>query len=229
MEGVYNSAERAVLGEGEGASGSWEAGTEEVAGNSWSRSQSVRVLQAVVEIVGNLGEEVGFDGGEGVEENMGVWVELEGAGADIAGRVEVQVHEERKVGVDRGSVVGIGHTVALGDGEEAGELVEGGEVGKAVADVGVAAAANRVDDHHNRSSRTMKTAQWEDAVAGLAEEDSIVNYRYRNPAAGRDCGLRRRTSTKNNPRGAGVEGVDQGGGVVVVDCKMVVAETDFFA
>ena len=96
---------------------------------------------------------------------------------DIAEQVEVQVRVERKVGVGRWLVVGIGNTVVLGD-EEAEELVVGVGVDKTVVDVGV--AASRIDYHHNHSSRIRQTARREDAVAGLAEEDSIVSYKFRN-------------------------------------------------
>lgn len=92
--------------------------------------------------------------------------------------VGVRAHEERKVGADRQLVVGSVNTVGLEDGEEAGELVVGVRVGRAAADVGV--AASRTDYHHNHNSRTRQTAQREDAVAGLAEEDSIVNCKFRN-------------------------------------------------
>jgi hypothetical protein len=223
---VCNSAERAVFGGGEEASGSEGEGTEEVVGNSWSHFQSAHVSQAVVEIAGNLGEEVGFGGDGDVEGNMAVSVELEGAeaAAGIVERVEAQVHEEHKVGVDRRLVVGR-NTVASGD---AGELAVGAGVGRAVADVGVAVAANRIGYHHNHSSRIKQTAQREDAVAGPVGRDSIVGCNFRNQAAGRDCGLWRRTNTRNNPPGVGVEGEGQGVGAVVVDCK-VEAEKDFFA
>lgn len=179
MDEVCNLAEWAALEEAEGASGSEGTGTEGIAGNSWNHSQSERVSQAVVEIVGNLDEKVGFGGGGVAEGNKAVSVELGGAGtvAGIAEQVEVQVHEERKVGADRGLVVGIGNTVGLGD---AGELAVDVGVGKVAADVVVAVGASRIDYHHNHSSRTRQTVQREDAVAGLAEGDSIVGCNFRN-------------------------------------------------
>lgn len=141
--------------------------------------------------------------------------------------MEVQAHEERRVGADRRLAVGIGNSVVL---EDSGQLVVGVSVGvgKTVAGVGVAVGASRIDYHHNRSSRTMRTAQRVDAAAGPAEGVSIVGYRFRDQAAGRDCDLHPGTSTKNNPPGVGVEGEDQEGEAVVVDCKMK-AKKDFFA
>lgn len=177
--GVCNSVGRVVVPEeGVGALGSEGAGIEKVAENSWSHFQSARVSQAVVEIVEGL-DEVGFGGGEDVEGNTAASVELEGAAvaAGIAEQAEVQVHEERKVGADRRLVVGSGNTVALGD---AGELVVEVGVGKIAVDVGVAVAANRIDYHHNRSSRTKQTAQRVDAVVELAGRNSIVGCKPRN-------------------------------------------------
>ena len=179
VDGECNSAKPAALEGEEEASDSEGAGTEEVAGNSWSHRQNVRVSLAVVEIVGNLGEEVGFDGDEVVEGNTAVSVELGEAEAEAGTveRVEVQVHVEHKVGVDRALVVGIGNTVALEDG---GELIVVVGAGKVVADVGVVVAASRIDYHHSHSSHTKQTVQREDGVAGLTAEDSIAGCKFRN-------------------------------------------------
>lgn len=96
----------------------------------------------------------------------------------------------------------------------------GAEIGKAVADVGVAVVASRIDYHHSRSSRIEQTAQQEDAGVGQAEERSIANCKFRNQAADRDRGLRWRTSTKNSPPGEVVEGEDRAAKGVVEDCKI---------
>lgn len=124
--------------------------------------------------------EVGFGEGEGVGVNTAVSVEPGGVVvvAGIAESVEAQGHEERKVGVDRLLAVGIGSTVAPGDGKEAEEL-GGVGVGKVAAGADVAAVASRIDYHHNRSSRTEQTAR-QDAVAEPAEVDSIGNCKLRN-------------------------------------------------
>ena len=73
----------------------------------------MRVSQAVVGIVGNLGVEAGSGGDEIVGENKAVSVEPEEAvvAADIAERAGVQGREEHRVGADRWSVVGIENTV----------------------------------------------------------------------------------------------------------------------
>ena len=175
--------------------------------------------------------EVGSDGDEIVEENKAVSVELEEVVvvAGIAERAGVQGHEERKVGAGKWLAVGIGNTVVQGDGKEAEVLVVGVGADRTVGDVGVAAAASRVGYRHNRSSHTERTVRQEDVVAGLAEEGSIASCKFRNQAAERDCGWRRRTSKKNNPSGAGVEGEDQEVEVVVADCTMTEAKMDFFA
>lgn len=178
MEGVCNSAGWVAHGEGEGAYGSSEAvGTEEVAESSWNHSQTVHVSRAVVGIVGNPGVEAGFGGGEVVGENTAVSGGLGGVAvvAGIVERAAVQGHEECKVGADRWLVVDIVDTVVWEGGEGDGLLVVDVEIGKAVAGVGVAAAASGIGYHHNRSSRTKQTAQQEDAVAGLAEAGSIVS------------------------------------------------------
>ena len=206
-------------------------GTEKVAGNSWSRSQTVHVSEVVVGIVGNPGVKVGFDGNEIVEGNTAVSVEL-GEAAVVAGTAEragVQGRGERKVGAGRWLVVGIANTVAQGGEEEVAVLVVDVGVGRAVAGVGVAAAASRTGYHHNRSSHIGRTVQQEDAVGGLVGEGSIASYKFRNLAAERGCGLQRQTSRKNNPSEEGVEGEDQGVEVGVVDCTMAEVEKDFFA
>ena len=173
---------------------------------------------------------VGSGGGEVVGENTAVSGELGGVAvaAGIVGWAGVQEHEARRAGADRRLVVGIGDTVGWEGGEGDGVLVVDVEVGKAVADVGVAAAASRIGYHHNRSSRTKQTAQLEDAVAGSAEAGSIASCKFRNQVAGRGCGLQQRTSRENNPSGAGVEGEDLEVEVAVADCTMA-AKKDFFA
>lgn len=100
--------------------------------------------------------------------------------AGTAERAEVQGHGERKVGVGRRPVVGIASTAVREGVGEAGKLVVDVGVGRTAGGVGVAAAASRIGSHHNRSSRKERTVQLEDAVAGLAEEGSIVSYKLRN-------------------------------------------------
>ena len=194
VERVCSSAGWVAFGEEEGASGSEGVGIEGVAGSSWSHFQTAHVSQGAVGIVGNPGVEVGSGGDEIVEKNTAVSVELEeaAAAADIAERVGVQGHEERKVGAGRWLVAGIANTAARRNGEEAVVLVVDVEVGKTVGDAGVAAAAaaaSRIGYHHNRSSHKERTVRQEDAVAGQAEEGSIGSCRFRNQAAERDCDL----------------------------------------
>ena len=123
-------------------------------------------------------------------------------------------------------MTGIGCTVAWGGGK-AGALVEDVEIGKAAGVVGVA-AASKIGYRHNRSSHTERTVRQEVAVAGLAEEGSIENCKFRNQAAERDFDSQQ-TSKGNNPPGEGVEGEDQEAEVAVADCTMVEAKKDFFA
>jgi len=105
------------------------------------------------------------------------------AGAGIAERAGVQGHGERKVVAGR-QLVGIVNTVARVGAEVAGEPVVDAGVGRVVGDVGAAAvavaAASRIGYHHNRSSRTERTAQQEDAVVVLAGEGSIASCKLRN-------------------------------------------------
>lgn len=179
VEGGCNSAE--WVAPGEGAWGSEGAETE-VAGNSENHRQTVRVLQVVVEIVGNLGAEVGSGEGEIAGESTAVSVGLEGVvvAAGTAERAAVRGHGERKAGADRESVVGIANTVVPEDEQVAEELVVGVGIDKIAAGVGVAAAASRIGYHHSHSSRTEQTAPREDAVAGPAGVDSIANYKFRS-------------------------------------------------
>ena len=157
-------------------------GTKEVAGSSWNHSQTVGVSQVAVGIVGNPGVSVGFGGDEVAGGNTAVSVGLGVAVAavGIVERAGVQEHGERKVEAGRWSVVGIASSVVQGDAEEAGELVVDVVIGRTAGGVGVAAVASRIGYHHNRSSRKERTAQQEDAMAGLAEEGSIGSCKLRN-------------------------------------------------
>jgi hypothetical protein len=233
VEGVCSSVGWVELEAGGEASGSSEAeGTKEVAGSSWGHSQTAGVSRGVVGIAENLDGGVGFGGVWVAGGNTAASVGPGEAAAvvGIAGRVGVQGHGERKVGVGRWPVVGIASTVAQGDGEEAEELVVVVGVGRSAGDAAaVAAAASRIGYRHNHSSRTEQTVQREDAAAELAEEGSIASCKFRTQAAGRDCGSRQQTSKRSNPSGEGAEEEDQEVAAAVADCTMAVAKMDFFA
>ena len=97
MDGVCSLEGWIALGEEEEALDS-EEGTERVVGNFWSHSQTVRVSQAVAEIVGSPGVEAGSRDGD-VGGNTAASAGLEGAVVVVgmAARVGGQGHEERKV------------------------------------------------------------------------------------------------------------------------------------